>query len=101
MKQETPTKVTAAQTGRRDTLEDAIALHEQNLPDLGRVLGPNHPSTLGSSNSLAMTYLSAGRVHDAISLLEQTLAEVERVLGRGDPEADRVRNNLANARQQA
>jgi hypothetical protein len=65
------------------------------------VLPEAHPDTLGSKNSLANAYLSAGRVREAIPLFEQALAECERVLGHDHRETFRVRNNLADARQQA
>ena len=43
----------AAPTGRMD---DAIALHERNLADRTRILGPDHPDTLTSRNNLATAY---------------------------------------------
>jgi tetratricopeptide (TPR) repeat protein len=82
-------------------LDDAIALHEQNLSDFERVLGPAHPDSLGSRNSLGYAYPSAGRVREAIPLFELALADCERVLGHGHRETIRVGTNLADARRQA
>jgi hypothetical protein len=44
--------------GRTD---ETIALHEQTLAARERILGPDHPETLRSRNSLAVTYRAAGR----------------------------------------
>ena len=74
---------------------EAIPLHEQTLADRERVLGPDHPSTLGSRNNLAVTYVSAGRAAEAIPLQEQTLAALERVLSPDHPDTLQSRDNLA------
>ncbi|MGY1947719.1 tetratricopeptide repeat protein, partial [Nocardia asiatica] len=47
---------------------------EQALADRERVLGADHPDTLGSRNNLASAYQAAGRVAEAIPLYERTLA---------------------------
>jgi hypothetical protein len=39
---------------------EALPLFEQTLPDRERVLGPDHPDTLGSRNNLATAYHQAG-----------------------------------------
>jgi hypothetical protein len=39
---------------------EAIALHERTLADYERVLGPDHPSTLGSRNNLAAARAALG-----------------------------------------
>ena len=69
--------------------------------DLERLLGPDHPDTLNSRNSLAAAYLAAGRVAEAIPLFEQTLAVRQRMLGPDDPETLTSQNNLASAYQDA
>ena len=51
-------------------LDEAIALHEQNLIDLTHILGPHHPNTLTSRNNLAKAYRAAGRFEDADKLFE-------------------------------
>jgi hypothetical protein len=64
-----------------------------------RVLGADHPQTLGSRNNLTGAYESAGDLGRAIPLYEQTLADRLRVLGAHHPHTKIVRGNLAAARQ--
>jgi RNA polymerase sigma factor (sigma-70 family) len=84
-----------------DSTLQAIAAGEPLTQDLERLLGPDHPETLNSRNSLAAAYLAAGRVADAIPLFEQTLAVRQRMLGPDDPESLTSQNNLASAYQDA
>jgi DNA-directed RNA polymerase specialized sigma24 family protein len=84
-----------------DSTPQAIAVGEPLTEDLERLLGPDHPDTLNSRNSLAAAYLAAGRVAEAIPLFEQTLAVRQRTLGPDDPETLTSRNNLASAYQDA
>ena len=79
----------------------AIAVGEPLAGDLERLLGPDHPDTLNSRNSLAAAYLAAGRVAEAIPLFEQILAVRQRMLGPDDSETLISRNNLASAYQDA
>jgi len=69
------------------------------LADSVRVLGADHPQTLGSRNNLAGAYESAGDLGRAIPLYEQALADYVRVLGVDHPQTKTVRDNLAAARQ--
>jgi RNA polymerase sigma factor (sigma-70 family) len=84
-----------------DSTPHAIAVGEPLAEDLERLLGPDHPDTLNSRNSLAAAYLAAGRVAEAISLFEQILAVRQRVLGSDDSETLISQNNLASAYQDA
>ena len=84
-----------------DSMPQAIAVGEPLAHDLERLLGPDHPDTLNSRNSLAAAYLAAGRVAEAIPLFEQTLAVRQRMLGPDDPETLTSQNNLASAYQDA
>ena len=84
-----------------DSTPQAIAVGEPLTQDLERLLGPDHPDTLNSRNSLATAYLAAGRVAEAIPLFEQTLAVRQRMLGPDDPETLTSQNNLASAYQDA
>jgi RNA polymerase sigma factor (sigma-70 family) len=84
-----------------DSTPQAIAAGEPLAEDLERLLGPDHPDTLNSRNSLAAAYLAAGRVTEAIPLFEQILAVRQRVLGPDDPETLISQNNLASAYQDA
>ena len=84
-----------------DSTPLAIAIGEPLAEDLGRLLGPDHPDTLNSRNSLAAAYLAAGRVDEAIPLFEQILAVRQRMLGPDDSETLVSQNNLASAYQDA
>jgi len=80
-----------------DSAPQAIAVGESLIADCERVLGPDHPSTLASRNSLAIAYRAAGRAAEAIPLHEQTLAARERVRGPDHPSTLASLNNLAIA----
>jgi Tetratricopeptide repeat len=70
--------------------------------DYVRVLGADHPDTLGSRNNLAYAWQAAGDLGRAIPLYEQTLADSVRVLGADHhPRTLGSRNNLAYAWQAA
>ena len=84
-----------------DSTPLAIAVGEPLAEDLARLLGPDHPDTLNSRNSLAAAYLAAGRVAEAIPLFEQILAVRQRTLGPDDSETLISQNNLASAYQDA
>jgi tetratricopeptide (TPR) repeat protein len=73
---------------------------QRALADRERVLGADHPDTLGSRNNLAYAYRDAGDLGRAIPLLEQTLADSVRVLGADHPQTKIVHGNLVAARQQ-
>ena len=70
-------------------------MYEQVLADRARVLGPDHPDTLGSRNNLANAYRAAGRIEQAIALHQQVLADQERILGPDHPSTLASRSNLA------
>jgi RNA polymerase sigma factor (sigma-70 family) len=84
-----------------DSAPQAVAVGELLTADLERLLGPGHPDTLNSRNSLAAAYLAAGRVADAIALFEQTLVVLQRQLGPDHPDTLTSQNNLASAYQDA
>ena len=60
-------------------------------------LGPDHPDTLASRNSLAGAYRDAGRLDKAIALYEQIFEDSIRVLGLDHPSTLASRFNLAGA----
>ena len=74
---------------------EAIPLFEQTLVGRQRLLGADHPRTLGTRNNLAAAYRDVGRVDEAILLFEQALAGRERILGIDHPDTVTTRNNLA------
>ena len=78
-------------------MAEAIPLYEQTLSVRRRMLGPDHPSTLRSSNYLARVYRDVGRVAEAIPLYEQVLAGWRTALGPDDPSTLRSSNYLASA----
>lgn len=82
-------------------LTEAIRIGAMLLADYVRVLGPEHPDTLASRESLATTYRLAGRVDDAIRLLERAVADRERILGLGHPGTLTPRSDLALAYESA
>jgi Tetratricopeptide repeat len=84
-----------------DSASQAVAVGEPLTADLEWVLGPDHPDTLNSRNSLAAAYQAADRVAEAIPLFEQVLIGRERLLGPDHPDTLNSRNNLANAYQDA
>src|SRR6185312_6870565 len=75
-------------------LTRAAEIGQRTLADCGRVLGVEHPQTLGSRNDLAAVYESTGRLDEAIGLFERTLADRERVLGAEHPQTLGSRNDL-------
>ena len=60
-----------------------------------RVLGPEHPDTLASSNNLALLVQQRGRLDEAESLLRQCLEIKRRVLGSEHTETLTTMQNLA------
>ena len=62
-----------------------------------RVLGPEHPDTLGSRGNLAISYRTLGRAQEALKLDVVTLELMARVLGPEHPHTLGSRNNLASA----
>ncbi|MGA5322139.1 FxSxx-COOH system tetratricopeptide repeat protein [Streptomyces seoulensis] len=79
----------------------AIPLHQQNLEDRIRVLGPDHQNTLITRNNLANAYQATGDTTQAIALHRQNLEDRIRLLGPDHPHTLSSRNNLANAYQSA
>ena len=84
-----------------DGAPQAVAFGEPLIADLERALGPDHPHTLNSRNSLAAAYRDAGRTGEAIPLFEQTLVSRERWLGPNHSDTLTSQNNLAAAYQDA
>jgi tetratricopeptide (TPR) repeat protein len=84
-----------------DSASQAIAVGEPLVADFERVLGPDHPETLNSRNSLALAYLAADRAAEAIPLFKQALVDQERLLGPDHPHTLTSQNNLAAAYRDA
>ncbi|MBI4875587.1 MAG: tetratricopeptide repeat protein, partial [Acidobacteria bacterium] len=77
---------------------EAEPLYARALAARERVLGAEHPDTLGSVNNLAGLYESQGRYGEAEPLYARALAGLERTLGREHPHTVTVRKNLARLR---
>ena len=88
-----------------ETLHDATSLGMSQLAlcltdsvtQACDALGPDHPDTLTSRNSLAGAYRDAGRLDKAITLYEQILEDSINVLGPDHPSTLASRYNLAGA----
>ena len=80
-----------------DSASQAIAVGEPLVADFEQVLGPDHPDTVDSRNSLALAYLAGGQAAEAIPLFERTLIEQERLRGPDDPHTLTSQCNLATA----
>ena len=65
------------------------------LPDGERVLGPDHPDTLGTRNNIAGLTGETGKAAEALRLFQELLPDRERVLGRHHPDTLTTRNNIA------
>jgi eukaryotic-like serine/threonine-protein kinase len=59
-----------------------------------RVLGPEHPSTLGTMQSLSDIYLDQGRYAEAEKMLRDTLDTRRRILGPDHPDTLKSMNDL-------
>ena len=65
-------------------LEEARQLHEEALETKRRVLGPDHPHTLGTMWNLAFVLVEQGELEEARKLYELALEIRPRFLGPGD-----------------
>jgi hypothetical protein len=70
-------------------------LDQDTLDRQRRVLGPDHPHTLRSANSLAADLRALGEVQAARELDQDTLDRRRRVLGPDHPDTLRSASNLA------
>ncbi len=80
----------------RGHYEQAEPLYQRALATFERVLGPEHPSTLSTVNSLVNLYAEQGKYEQAEPLYQRALATFERVLGPEHPSTLSIVNNLAN-----
>ena len=65
------------------------------------VLGPDHPDTLKSRDSLSGAYESAGRLVEAIDTKKKLLPDCKRVLGPDHPDTLKSRDSLSGAYESA
>ena len=82
-------------------LNEAISLYQENLDDVARTLGLDHPDTLTARNQIAGAYRDAGRLDKAIPLFEQNLTDFTRLAGPDHPHTLASRGTLAGAYRDA
>ncbi|KAH7085888.1 kinesin light chain [Paraphoma chrysanthemicola] len=75
---------------------EAEELDVQVMETSSRVLGEEHPSTLSSMSSLALTYMNQGRWKEAEKLGVQVMETRKRVLGEDHPHTLSSISNLAS-----
>ena len=73
----------------------AIELFTKARATFAAALGPDHPETLGSMNSLALSYTDTGQNKQALKLNDETLALRKAKLGFDHPDTLVSMNNLA------
>jgi tetratricopeptide (TPR) repeat protein len=84
---------------QRGQFWEAEPLWNSALAMCERVLGPEHPETLSSLNSLAVLYQNQGKYERAAPLYQRALTTRERVLGPEYPDTTQTLYNLANLYQ--
>ncbi|MDD2669537.1 tetratricopeptide repeat protein [Zoogloea sp.] len=82
-------------TGQSGDAGSALALCELLLPDVRRVLGPDHPGTLTTRSNIAGWTGQTGDVGTALMLLKELLSDRQRILGSDHPDTLRTRINIA------
>jgi eukaryotic-like serine/threonine-protein kinase len=79
----------------------AIRQYELALALRNRVLGPDHPNSIETTNSLALAYLDTGRLAQSILLLEDALKRCKAKLAPDDPLVMITMGNLGHAYHEA
>jgi hypothetical protein len=72
----------------------ALLLFQELLPDLARVLGPDHPLTLDLRSNIALSTRQAGNEAEALQLYRELLPDYERVLGRDHPDTLSIKHTV-------
>ncbi len=80
---------------QRGQYREAEPLRTRYLAICERVLGTEHPDTLGALNNLAILYWKQGKYEQAEPLYRRALDTYERVLGPEHPDTLSTVNNLA------
>src|SRR5271166_4377769 len=90
------TRLTVAHwTGETGEAREAWRLSTELLPDLERVLGRDHPTTLATRNNIAHWTGEVGDWREALRLSTALLPDRERVLGHDHPDTLTTRSNIA------
>jgi hypothetical protein len=69
------------------------------LPDQERVLGRDHPDTLGTRSNIAYWTGQTGDADEALRLFRELLPDQERVLGCDHPDTLGTRNMISSLEQ--
>jgi tetratricopeptide (TPR) repeat protein len=79
----------------RGNLRESLAFARRELLAQNRLLGADHPETLGTRLNIALVTGLMGREEEALSLLWKLLPIAERVLGPDHPDTLGIRGNIA------
>jgi CHAT domain-containing protein/tetratricopeptide (TPR) repeat protein len=82
-------------------LREALPLRREALAEAGRLLGPDHPTTVGLEAEVAVLLLELGEPFEAVSLFEHVRACLLRQKGEADAETLQARSGLGHALFQA
>ena len=74
---------------------EALRLYRELLPDRQRVLGPDHPDTLGTRHDIARWTGEAGDAREALRLYRELLPDRQRVQGPDHPDTLSTRHDIA------
>ena len=83
-------------TAREGTLLKQLALEEQGLGILEKLLGENHPEVAAALNNIGSVEIDLGNYVDAMKHLQRSLAIKESVFGKQSPDVALALNNLAD-----
>jgi hypothetical protein len=72
-------------------------MQEKVLEARQRILGDDHPHTLGTMNNLALSYQSLGRTKEAAEMQEKSLETRQRILGDEHPHTLGTMDGLASS----
>ncbi|WP_435217983.1 tetratricopeptide repeat protein [Streptomyces sp. bgisy034] len=81
--------------GRLGRWEEAHQVHQAVTAERARLLGPDHPGTLGARQETAYVLGQLGRADEAHQVYSAVLAARERTLGPDHPDTLRCRHNIA------
>ncbi len=84
---------------KRGQYPETEALYQQVLTSREKLLGAEHPDTLGTQHALANLYAEQGRYPEAEALYQQVLASREKVLGSEHPHIQSTRDSLNTLRR--
>jgi tetratricopeptide (TPR) repeat protein len=81
--------------------EQALAIYTELLEDQARLLGPNHPDTLGTQANIGSAHQAMGHLEHALALYAGLLEDQTRLLGPDHPDTLTTRSNIGVAHEAA